>query len=278
MVSCGVRPGTVNRTATLLVAILVVAASAVVAPVAAAQADTSTSTATSTARTANGTADGTGSDDVAAGAALSGVVGVQEAEIAGEMESRTFGIQVAKANTADAKAAVVAEQHDASEERLTTLRNRQESLEDARENGSITEDQYVARAATLRTEANNLRRMSNETATVSESLPRETLEANGVNVTAIRTLRRDAANVTGPAVAAAARTIAGPRAGQSPNRAGSADGRPDATGTASGDRADGTGTTPDDRTGRNGTDTTAGSGDGYDGDSDDARQSSESGR
>lgn len=271
-------PSIMNRTATLLVALVV--ASAAVAPAAAVQTDTATSTAqaanetatgttTTTAPTENGTADENDTETVAAGARLSGAIGVQEAEIDGEVESRTFGIKVAKANTDDAKAQVVGEQLNTSEARLTELQERLESLEDARENGSIDHGQYAARAAKLQTEVNTVRRMGTETATVSETLPRETLEANGVNVTAIETLRQNAANLTGPEVAAVAKTIAGPGAGQGqpPDRAGGAD-----------DRADDNGA-PDDRTDGTETDTTDDGSDDYSGDGgDDGRQSGEQGR
>ena len=112
------------------------------------------------------------------------------------------------------------------------LQYRLDSLEDARANGSISQGQYASRAATLQTEVNDIQRMGNETATVSETLPRETLEANGVNATAIQTLRQNAATTTGPEVAAVTRTIAGPGAGhRPPERAGGAGDRPGGDGT-----------------------------------------------
>jgi hypothetical protein len=241
-----------NRTATLLVALVVVVASAVVAPAAAAQTDTETATSTTDNDTDNDTATQSGNDSVAAGALLSGAIGVQEAEIDGEVESRSFGIKVAQAATDDAKARVVGEQLNDSEGRLTELQNRLESLEDAHENGSISQGQYASRAAKLQTEVNNIQRMGNETANVSETLPRETLEANGVNATAIRTLRQNAANMTGPEVAAVARTIAGPGAGQGPpDRAGSAGDRPGGNETGPSDRPGGNETGPSDRPGGN---------------------------
>ena len=241
-----------NRTATLLVALVVVVASAVVAPAAAAQTDTETATSTTDNDTDNDTATQSGNDSVAAGALLSGAIGVQEAEIDGEVESRSFGIKVAQAATDDAKARVVGEQLNDSEGRLTELQNRLESLEDAHENGSISQGQYASRAAKLQTEVNNIQRMGNETANVSETLPRETLEANGDNATAIRTLRQNAANMTGPEVAAVARTIAGPGAGQGPpDRAGSAGDRPGGNETGPSDRPGGNETGPSDRPGGN---------------------------
>lgn len=247
-----------KRTATLLVAFMLVVGSFAVVPAAAIQASTNaqaspsadshTSASTAAAATAattrtNDTSDqSTDHGDVPPGARLSGVVSVQKAEIDGDVESRAFGLKVAKAGTDDAKAEVVAEQLDESQRRVEELEERLETLERARENGSMSRGQYAARAAEVQAELNNVRRMTDETAAVSETLPRDVLEANGVNVTAIETLRRNAANVSGPEVAAVAREIAG----QQPARAGD---RPRGLGgtdqTAPGDRPDGNRTTVD---------------------------------
>lgn len=235
-----------NRPATLLTALIVVVASPAVAPAAAVGAAAPTSTAqqadtsTSTARADDETANESDTGGVAAGARLSGAIGVQGAAIDGEVESRAFGVRAARASTDGARAAVVAAQFNASEERLTELRGRLDALEAARENGSISEDRHAARAAELRTEVNTLRRLSNETADVSETLPRETLEANGVNATAIEALRGNAANMTAPEIAAAARTVGGPGAGlgAAPGRPGGAADRPRSDGTLPADHAD----------------------------------------
>lgn len=153
------------------------------------------------------------------GAQLSGVVGVQEAELNGDVEERAYGIRIAQANTDDAKAAVVAEQLNRSEQRVAELEERRAELEAARENGSISNGQYRAQVAQLHAESQTVQRVNNQSNETASELPAETLEANGVNATAIRTLSERAAELSGPETARVARTIAGASVG--------ADARPD---------------------------------------------------
>lgn len=153
------------------------------------------------------------------GAQLSGVVGVQEAELNGDVEERAYGIRIAQANTDDAKAAVVADQLNRSEQRVAELEEQRAELEQARENGSISNGQYRAQVAQLHAESQTVQRVNNQSNETASELPAETLSANGVNVTAIQTLKDRAAELSGPETARVARTIAGASVG--------ADARPD---------------------------------------------------
>jgi len=144
------------------------------------------------------------------GAQLAGVVSVQEAELDGEVQSRTFGIRVARANTDDARAAVVADQVNDSEARLTELRQRKQALNEARENGSMSEGEYRAKAAQLHAETKNVQRLAAETNETASRLPADALEQKGIDATAIKTLSQRASELSGPEVAAIARDIAGP--------------------------------------------------------------------
>ena len=193
-----------ERTTTAVLAALLVIGTLAAVPVAMAQATDGTNE-------TNGT-DGNGT--VAPGEQLSGVVGVSEAELNGEVESRAYDIRVDRANSSDARAAIVAEQLNRTEGRLADLEAQRAELEAARENGSIREGQYRARVATLHAESRTVARLSNQTNETAGQLPAETLEANGVNVTALRTLQDRAANLTGPETAEIARSIAGENAGQ----------------------------------------------------------------
>ncbi|WP_336336257.1 hypothetical protein [Haloarcula brevis] len=148
------------------------------------------------------------------GAQLAGVVSVQGAEIDGEVQSRTFGIRVAQANTDDAKAAVVADQLNDSEARLAELQQRKRALERARENGSMSEGEYRAKAAQLHAETKTVQRLTNETNETASRLPAEALERKGVDASAIQALSQRANELSGPEVAAIARGIAGPGVGQ----------------------------------------------------------------
>lgn len=200
-----------QRTATAALAALLVMGTLAAVPIAMAQgADQADRTA--------------GNGSVAPGEQLSAVVGVGEAELSGDVESRAYSIRIDRANSSDAKAAVVADQLNATAERLAELEAEKAALETARENGSISEGQYRARVATLHAESRSVARLANQTNETAAGLPAATLEANGVNVTAVRTLQDRAGNLTGPETAAIARDIAGENAGQTA-RPGEAAGR-----------------------------------------------------
>ncbi|WP_324665073.1 hypothetical protein [Haloarcula sediminis] len=216
-----------QRTATAALAALLVIGTLAAVPVAMAQGADQTS---QTNRTA-------GNSSVAPGEQLSAVVGVGEAELSGDVESRAYSIRVDRANSSDAKAAVVADQLNATDERLAELEAEKAELQAARDNDSISEGQYRARMATLHAESQSASRLANQTNETAGELPAETLEANGVNVTAIRTLQDRAANLSGPETAAIARSIAGENVGQTA-RAGEAADR-----SGAGDRAGASGGT-----------------------------------
>lgn len=197
--------GTMRRTTTLLVAALVVVGTLAAVPATGlAQTDTATPT-----------PDGDEAEDgnaTAPGDLLEGAVGVQEAEVEGEIENRTFGIRVARAATDEAKADVVAEQLERNEERIAELEERRAELEAARENGTISDAEYRNEIARLAVESRNAERLTNRTGNVSEGLPADLLEERGIDATAIRTLSERADQLTGPEVSEIARGIAGPSA------------------------------------------------------------------
>lgn len=197
---------------TLAVALLVVGAAIAVPAVGATQ---PAAVGAQESTPSGGTAED-GNESIAPGERFSGVVGVQEAEIDGDVESRTFGIKVAKANTDDAKAEVVAERHQQNEQRLEELEQRLSELKQARENGSIGHGEYAARSAKIHAELRNVEHSANETAEVAEGIPDETLEANGVDPEAIDTLRKNASEMSGSEVADLARSIAGPSVDRTP--------------------------------------------------------------
>lgn len=159
-------------------------------------------------RPGNGTANAT-NDTLAPGEQLAAVVSVQAAEIDGTVRERTFGVRVARAATNDSRARVVADQVSDVRSRLETIERRRETIEERRENGTITEGRYRAEVTALSARAANLRRLANASERTASGLPADVLRANGVNVTAIQRLRAAAGNLTGPEVAAIARSIAG---------------------------------------------------------------------
>jgi hypothetical protein len=225
-------------TSVLMAAMLVVSAFAAVPAVAMAQETTTatpdgeTETATPDGETETATPDGetetetadddsneTDEDEADAnatdpGAQLAGVVGVREAELDGELQSRTFGLRVAQAASDGAKADIVGEQLNDSEERLQELQERKETLEEARENGSMSEGEYRAKIARLHAETKNVERLTNETNETASQLPVETLNERGINATRITMLSERASELSGAEVAEIARGIAGQNAGE----------------------------------------------------------------
>jgi len=161
----------------------------------------------------NDSANASGNGSIGPGAMFSGVVGVQ-----GEVEERSFGLRIANATSNASKASVVAGEMRAIRDRLGELREEKQALQEARENGSITTNQYKARLATLNTRVQSTKRLANRTEAATRGIPEDVLREKGVNVTAIRTLRANASELAGPEVAAIARQIAGPDAGKSLGR------------------------------------------------------------
>ncbi|MBV0902301.1 hypothetical protein [Haloarcula salina] len=155
-----------------------------------------------------------GNATAAPGAQLSGVVGVQGAEIGGDVQSRTYGLRVAQANTDAAKAAVVAEQLTDSRQRLAELERRKQSLDRARANGSMTAGEYRAKVARLHAETRTVERLVGQANETAGRLPAAALERKGVDAAAIRTLAQRANELSGPEVAAIARAVAGPGVGE----------------------------------------------------------------
>jgi len=150
-----------------------------------------------------------GNASLAPGERLAAVVGVQRAELDGEVTARAFARQVATAASNDSKARVVGVAVENISERLAQLSAAKRELVAAHENGSIGTGQYRAQLAQIHARQRTLQRLANRTEAVAAGLPEATLAANGVNVTAIGTLRSEARNLTGPDVAAVARSIAG---------------------------------------------------------------------
>ena len=149
-------------------------------------------------------------EEILPGERLSGVVGVVEAELDGELAERSFGITIAQAASEDAKAGAVATQLAEVEDRLDELEERNASLESKLEHGEISEGTYYAGMATVAVERGMAERLVNSSAGVAGGLPVELLEANGINATAIQTLMDRAHELSGPEVAAIAQSIAGP--------------------------------------------------------------------
>ncbi|WP_276273384.1 hypothetical protein [Haloarcula litorea] len=190
-----------RRATPVLVAALLVASTLAAVP-AATMAQETTSPDTTSANASDAA--------VAPGAQFAGVVGVQGAELEGDVAGRAYGIRVANAATDDARAAIVDATLADVRARLDRLEQRRAALAEARANGSMSEGEYRARVARLHAEAQTADRLTARANETAGRLPAEALRANGVDPSTIRTLSRQADELTGPETAEIAREIAGP--------------------------------------------------------------------
>lgn len=149
------------------------------------------------------------------GERLAGAVSAQQAELGGELAERSFGLQLAAASGNATRAGVLATQFNNTEQRLAALEERLEVLTDRRETGEIGPGRYAAETARIEAERRSLQRLANYTARAAAELPADVREQSGVNVTAIRTLSERASELGGQQISEIARSIAGPRTGQS---------------------------------------------------------------
>lgn len=157
------------------------------------------------------TADGDGS--VTPGAQLAGVIGVQQAEVRGEVTNRAFGLSLAAANSNGSKAQLVTQNTEQLRDRLQDLENETAALNESYQDGNISTGTYHARMAHLTAQIQMTERLVNQTAAAAEILPDESRAAHGVNLTLLEELRTEAHNMTGQEVSAIAKMIGGPQVG-----------------------------------------------------------------
>ena len=193
-----------NRTTSIaLAAVLLVATVAV--PLAAASVVSSGST-------QDDRADG-GNESIAPGERFAATVGVQNAEIEGDVSERALGARIANAETNETKAAVIATHVEESETRLSELENRLEALNESREAGELSEGRYRAKVATTVAEMRAIERQTAVAERNAVGLSDELAE-RGIDRESIRTLRDRAGELGGPDTASIARSIAGDDVGR----------------------------------------------------------------
>ena len=148
-------------------------------------------------------------DSVAPGEQMMGAVGVQNAELAGTVSERAFGLQVAQAETDEERAAIISERFVELRGAVDEHEAELEELRDARDRGEITEGQFRAGVARMTAESANTERGIAQANASASGMPVERLEERGINVSAIKELRANASQLTGPETAEIARSIAG---------------------------------------------------------------------
>ncbi|WP_251327875.1 DUF7096 domain-containing protein [Haloplanus pelagicus] len=162
--------------------------------------------------TDNGSA--SANESVAPGQQLAGVVGVQGAEIDGEIGERSLSTQLSRAESNASKAAVVATDLNRIRERLVTLRERQERLRQAHRSGELSTGEFRARMAVTSAEVRSVQTQLEANSQVTRDLPDEALGSSGVDRSELDRLREDADELQGPEVAEIARQIAGENPGR----------------------------------------------------------------
>ncbi len=173
----------------------------------------------------------TSATNVTPGERLSGVIGVQKAELDGDLETRAFeaGLTAADENET-ARAVYAAREAEALAPRIEALATRLETLREQRANDSISPGAYQAQVAEIATRQRTLLAVANRTNETVSGLPAERLEERNINATRIQRLQEEAARLGGPEVAEIARGIAGPTVGP-PDRTGERPGPPGANET-----------------------------------------------
>jgi len=146
-------------------------------------------------------------DATAPGAQLAGVIGVQQAEVTGDVDNRSFGIRIATAASDEERAAIIAQRQAETSQQVATQADRLADLRAARDAGNITQGEYQARVAVVASHAANAERAADQLNRTARDLPEAVRERNGINETAIDRLRTDARNLSGPETAAVARSI-----------------------------------------------------------------------
>ena len=199
--SPGLREDVMKRIGTILIALALVTALAAIpfGAAAAVGADTTDESPTN--------------ESIAPGERMAGVIGVQGAEVNGEVSDRTFGLEIANAASDEAQADIVGERLAELTERLNAHEASLAELDEAREAGNISEGEYRSKVATIAAEKNNTERAAGHVNATAADLPEELLTERNISVEAIQELQTNASDLGGPETAAIAQSIAGDRVG-----------------------------------------------------------------
>lgn len=150
---------------------------------------------------------------VSPGERFSGVVGVQRAEIDGEVSSRSFEIALNQTDSEAERAEIVAERVNQTDDRLAAIERRQQELRERRAAGELSQGGFAARMAETGARAEGARREANRSADVAEELPEAARTQRGLDEERLNAVRERASELSGPEVAAIARGIAGNETG-----------------------------------------------------------------
>lgn len=137
-------------------------------------------------------ATGTPTPTVAPGAKFVGAIGVHRERHAGEIDAETVEVRLARAGSERARAEVVADVSDAKRDRFDDLLERTRELERARDNGTISESEYLARRAALDVQFRSVARVAGRLEVAADGLSAAVLLEVDVDLESIRALEADA--------------------------------------------------------------------------------------
>lgn len=160
--------------------------------------------------TTGGAGTDTTADGVAPGQRLSAAVGAQAAEVRSDLDLRALTARFARADSNASRAALVATTVGDLEERLAELERRQTGLDRRYDAGELSFGTYAALSAQLVARERAVRDLLGATEDRAAELPAQALEAAGVGMERLQTLRQRAMEGDGRAVAEIARDLAGP--------------------------------------------------------------------
>lgn len=159
--------------------------------------------------TGDGSTEQNETTDITPGERLSGVIGVQSAEVSGEVESRAFEVGLSRAETAAGQADLVAQRLDRNERRIEEIEQRQRELRERRDAGELSQGAYAARMAETAARAETVRRDANRSAAVASEVPETVRADRGLSWERVERVNQRASELSGPEVAAVARGVAG---------------------------------------------------------------------
>lgn len=157
---------------------------------------------------ANATA-GASESTAPAGSQLAGAFSAQQSDVNGELAIRRIGIRLARADTVDERARILADLREATDERLQAMEQRRERLRAARATDSLSPGAIAHVTASLSVETTVTQRLTARGEREAETIPAAVAERHGVSADVFaslhnrsQTARTDLESIVGDRLAA----------------------------------------------------------------------------
>lgn len=152
----------------------------------------------------------------APGEQLSGIMGMQKAELEGDIENRAFGLRLMMADSDEERADILSEQFHKHADRMETIEEQLAQLNESHNASEISPGQYRAQIAPMGPQLHSIESIANQSGQIASELPPHLLEERNISMEHIHELRQNASKMSGGEVAEMARGIGGPHAGHGP--------------------------------------------------------------